>query len=262
MQHSKMKVSLCSAAILITSIDQSLATDFVSKNVNQLESMYVADCKADALPHGFYGAFLQPCEFQFRQLKPESEYHPNPCSDEASILVSKPTPMHWFFNLTEHIKSMDWDDMSSDDLPQVADGLMLWPDQCVGVTPRCYAIDDEAIRDTLHKLFEKTGIPKTATHVQVDCRGDALELSRLVYSFADGFEKSLPTIIFWTVTVCLLSLVATLWCCYGCFRLCSGTTSRKPQYHVVATASPVEANGYSPYQDRVMPETTSVVKKV
>jgi hypothetical protein len=184
-----------------------------------------------------YGAFLQPHEFTFRQVDQErfipflhEDGHQDMCSDKARVVVGKPIPMNWFFNLTEHFDKDNWDDMSSDDLPEIADKLMLWPDQCVGVTPRCYSVQDTAIRETLFKHFND--IPEGATHVQVNCQSDAMELSRLVYSFADGFEKSMPTIIAWMTTVILFSLVASLWCCYGCFRLCRGPPNTIP--HVAA----------------------------
>ena len=115
---------------------------------------------------------------------------------------------------------------SFDDVPDF-DDLMLWPDQCVGVAPRCYQLGkDEDITDTLGGLFPD-GIPEEATHVRVDCRVDAMELSRLAYSFASGAEKSIPTIVAWMVTVLALFLVAMSFCCYGCLRLCFCSTSNK-----------------------------------
>jgi hypothetical protein len=138
----------------------------------------------------------------------------------------------------------DWDALSSDDLPQVADELMLWPDQCVGVTPRCYSVNDEAIRDTLIRLFaDGDKIPMEATHVKVDCRGDAVALSHVVYAFADRFEKSTPTIIAWVVTVLVFGFVATFGLCYGCFRLFDHRTSSR-NYAAVASALPANDDHY------------------
>jgi len=161
--------------------------------------------------------------------------------DDSSELISKPVPVHWFFNVTEHFTEDDWDELSSDDLPKSAEELMLWPDQCVGVGPRCYSIEDKAIEDTLFRLFaDGDKIPAGATHVQVDCRGDAVALSRLAYAFADGFEKSTPTIIAWLVTVLTFGFVAMLGCVYGCFRICR-KTSRPHEYTISATAKDYKA---------------------
>jgi hypothetical protein len=231
-------------------IASTAAMDFATDGAHKLENAYIEDCRADQTPHGYYGAFLQPCEFTFRQ-QFDKLYYAGPedsCSDEVSRVVGKPVPMNWFFNLTEHFDKGDWDEMSSDDLPEIADTLMLWPDQCVGVTPRCYSIHDPVIHETLFKLFNKDGemmsrIPDGATHIQVNCQSDAMELSRLVYGFADGFEKSMPTIIAWLTTVILFSLVATLYCCYGCFRLCRGPPR-------AAMAAPAVVHGhYVPVSD-------------
>jgi hypothetical protein len=235
-------------------IASTAAMDFATDGAHKLENAYIDDCRADQTPHGYYGAFLQPCEFTFRQQVDEEQHHyagtgqdpADMCSDKASVVVGKPVPMNWFFNLTEHFDEDDWDGMSSDDLPEIADTLMLWPDQCVGVTPRCYSIHDPVIHESLFKLFDKddggmmsmnSRIPEGATHVQVNCQSDAMELSRVVYGFADGFEKSMPTIIAWLTTVILFSLVATLWCCYGCFRLCRGTPR-------AAMAAPAVVHGH------------------
>ena len=223
-----------SLSVVALAVQAASAMDFATHTAQTLETEYMEDCRVDQTPHGFYGAFLQPCEFTFRQadqdrflpllLLDDHDVQQDMCSDKASVVVGKPVPMNWFFNLTEFFTTDDLDDMSSDDLPEIVDKLMFWPDQCVGVTPRCYSVQDPAIRDTLYKLFED--IPEGATHVQVNCQSDAMEWSRVIYSFTDGFEKSVPTIIAWMTTVILFSLVASLWCCYGCFRLCRGGGSR------------------------------------
>jgi hypothetical protein len=193
--------------------------EFATKGTHQLEKLFVENCQDDNTPHGFYGAFFLPCTFEFRQadILSVSEDH---CSEEASTLVSKPVPMHWFFNLTEHFDKDDWDSMSQDDIPS-AEELMFWPDQCVGAVPRCYAIADSnvAIKDTLAKLFPD-GLPEEATHVRVDCTGDAVELSRLVYSFANVFDKNARTIMALMATVLLFSIVLAMWCIYACLHLC------------------------------------------
>jgi hypothetical protein len=222
------KMSLFRFFSVALAVKAASAMDFATNGAQALETAYMDDCHKDQTPHGYYGAFLQPCEFIFRQVDQErlipllqDDAVPDMCSDKASVVVGKPVPMNWFFNLTEHFDKDDWDEMSSDtDIADITDKLMLWPDQCVGITPRCYSVQDPAIHDTLYKLFEE--IPEGATHVQVNCQSDAMELSRVVYAFADGFEKSMPTIIAWMTTVILFSLVASLWCCYGCFRLCRG----------------------------------------
>ena len=212
-----------------------------------LEKAYVNDCIADLSPHGYYGAFLQPCEFTFWQAE-ESHFDlqeggQDVCSDDIGNVVAKPVPIHWFFNFTDHFRDKDWDDMSSDDFDEVADNLMLWPDQCVGVQPRCYSVQDPAIRDTLTNLFDNK-LPTDATHIKVDCRNDAMELSRAVYSFAHSFEKSLPTLILWALTVVLLSLVAFLWCCYACFRLCVGRRQSK-----IVVTTPIIRTDYMSVED-------------
>jgi len=158
-------------------------------------------------------------------------------------LVSHPYPVHWLFRLEEHIKRDDWDELSSDDIPDF-DELMLWPDQCVGVMPRCYELGTaETIDETLEKLFPNGTIPSEASHVRVDCRVDAMQLSQLAFSFASGAEKSLPTIIAWILTVILAFLVAVLFCCYGCCRLCNTPLAEKyepsscqeHQYHQISS---------------------------
>lgn len=207
---------------------------FATKGVHQLEQAYVDDCTTvDTTPHGYYGAFLQPCEFQFRQTILHDE-EGDPCSDEASTLVSTPVPMNWFFNTTNFFNidpDVSWDEtvMSQDDLPSPEQELLLWPDQCVGVTPRCYAVEDEAIHETLVRIFSSKNnsnsnnsswIPESATHVRVDCRGDAVALTRVVYALAEGLEKSTAMLVTWLVTVVLLFVLLILCCLCGCLRLC------------------------------------------
>jgi hypothetical protein len=118
---------------------------------------------------------------------------------------------------------MDWDDMDDEDWPS-PDELMLWPDQCVGVSPRCYFINEEinneSVVSILQRLFENGTIPSNATHVQVDCRADAVALSKLVYAVSDSFQKSMPYVIACAATVLIILLVALMCCCYGCARLC------------------------------------------
>ncbi len=131
----------------------------------------------------------------------------------------------------------DWDDLSSEDIPDY-DKLMLWPDQCVGVAPRCYAMQasnpasnstTDKLLETLRRLFPD-GIPAEATHVQVDCRVDGMELSRVAYSLAGGAEKSIPVIAAWMITVVLLFVLGMSYCCFGCVTLCFRPQSRGKNY--------------------------------
>jgi hypothetical protein len=205
---------LCTLALLSPSKDTATAAaNFAIERVNALETLFVEDCQVNTEPHGFYGAFLQPCEFAFYQ-----EIDPGTGCD-GGILLEKPVPVHWFFNYTEKYDGKQWEDMSSDDYAQIQDKLMLWPDQCVGVTARCYPV--HSVEAILTRLLQDK-IPVGATHVQVDCRGDATALSRVIYTAAEGFEKSLPTLIAWMVTVILLFVASTMWCVYGCVYLCKG----------------------------------------
>ena len=283
--------------------------EYATQAVSFLEKAYVEDCQADPSPHGYYGAFLETCEFTFwrkksakgsRTLKRHSSsssssssssdsyplygeekeeevymiasattkesrdeekfssmivapksiipdedeeygFDPKFCSKEFSEIVSKPFPMNWVLNLTQHYERDDWDELSfssSDDFQEIADQLMLWPDQCVGYTPRCYEVADPLIKDILTGLFADDGIPEGAEFVSVNCQADAVAASRVVYAFASGLEKSTPTIIAWLVTVVLFALVASLWCCYGCFRLCL-CRPRDSSVSYAAVASPV-----------------------
>jgi hypothetical protein len=226
-----MKIHTALVAFVLVSSPLTLTTaiDSLSEGVHELEQTYIADCQADNTLHGFYGAFLQPCEFSFYESLSNEDSQGDACSNDISKLVGQPIPVHWFFKLSEHIEKDDWDSLSSDDMPDF-DDLMLWPDQCVGVAPRCYQLGkDEIITDTLNGLFPD-GTPEEATHVRVDCRADAMELSRVAYGFASGAEKSLPTIVAWMVTVLVLFLVAMSFCCYGCLRLCFCST-RNEDYH-------------------------------
>jgi len=218
--------------------------EFATQATSQLEKLYMDDCNLDSDPHGFYGAFLQPCEFQFRRSKGLASAYDDvdACSDEKSTLISSPRPMHWFFNLSEHYTKEDWEKLSSNDMP-TAEDLMLWPDQCVGIKPRCYSTSESspAIQDTLARLFSSGGIPQDATHVIVDCRGDAAALSRVVYAMAGGLETSAPTLMAWMVTVLLVSTVMGMWCIYACLRLCgcnNGDGSRRPNYYNKKAAIP------------------------
>mmetsp|Transcript_22191 Transcript_22191/g.36733 ORF Transcript_22191/g.36733 Transcript_22191/m.36733 type:complete len:260 (+) Transcript_22191:56-835(+) len=214
--HFYLRTFTLLAAVFIP----STGMEFASKKAHELEKLFVEDCEDDTKPHGFYGAFLQPCEFTFVKNEGITDQTKNPCTDAMSDPVGKPVPMHWFFNLTEHFDKDDWDNTSSDDFPD-ADELMLWPDQCVGVDSRCYSLDemDSNMKDVLSRIFDE--VPQGATHVQVDCRGDAVQLSRVVYAFADRFEKGTPTIMAWMVTVVLVFAASTMWCCYGCCSLFS-----------------------------------------
>lgn len=144
--------------------------------IHQVEELFVQDCWEQGLqeersyPYGYYGAFFQPCTFSFFQSLESSYVHgirndgipanAVNCAEETARLLSQPVPMHWFFNLTEHFTKGDWDELSSDDLPQLADDLFLWPDQCVGVAPQCYdlnAPDTAIIRQALERLFNRDG---------------------------------------------------------------------------------------------------------
>lgn len=213
--HSFIAISLILGSYAV-SVE---STAFLEEKTHELEKMYIEDCQKDVTPHGFYGAMLEPCEFAFFQ---GSDY--DTCN--TGRLLETPRPVHWLFKLQEHIDKDDWDNMSSDDVPDF-DELMLWPDQCVGVSPRCYQLGTEnSIDETLSKLFPE-GIPANATHVRVDCRADAMELSRIVYSFSSGLEKSLPAIIACIVAVVFLAIVALACCLYGCCRLCNTALTKK-----------------------------------
>jgi hypothetical protein len=227
------RMTLLQRILVLTALFPPSATGeerhFATHSVHELEQAYVHDCTfVDTTPHGYYGAFLQPCEFQFRQ-QTIKDYGSSvdvgdPCSDEVSTLVSTPVPMHWFFNTTFFI--IDQDDGSSWDKTMMMsrdEEILLWPDQCVGVTPRCYAVDNEAIHETLTRIFSKNHgpiIPEGATHVRVDCRGDAVALTRVVYAMAEGLEKSVVMLIAWLVTAMLLSLMLGTCCLCACLRLC------------------------------------------
>jgi hypothetical protein len=245
-----MKNSFLRSPLLVTALwalPAAMGMDFATRSASQMEALYLLDCAEDPTPHGYYGAFLQPCEFSFYEVSYPlfgAYVPPNRCLDPTSTLVGRPAPVNWFFNVTDHMSKNDWDSLNGQDFSVIADKLMLWPDQCVGVTPRCYAIDDIAIRDTLSRLFDQ--FPQGATHVQVNCQADALELSRVVFSFADGLEKSTPTIIAWMVTVLTLAIVALAWCGYGCLRLCCGEP--RPTYAVVA-APVVGGHQYAAVED-------------
>ncbi|KAL3934630.1 MAG: hypothetical protein SGARI_003309 [Bacillariaceae sp.] len=203
----------------------------VVNGLSRLEQAFVDDCKADPSPHGYYGAFFQPCEFSFFQ---------GACSDDSSKAVGNPEPnLHWFFQLQSHMDNNDWDELSSDDIPDI-DDLLLWPDQCVGIAPRCYAIANQSvpIMDTLRKLFPD-GIPDGATHVQVDCRSDALELGRVAYNVARGVDEGIGYIMGFVFLILFLHLLAISLCCFGCFRFCAHRQATKdqqvPVYHAIPT---------------------------
>lgn len=219
---------LCAASFM--TFTDALSNTFLSDRVSQFETLYIKDCTEDRSPHGFYGAFFQPCEFSFYR-KAGNEEKPSSnetvCTSSSSTLVGQPTPVHWLFKLQDHIEKDDWDDLSTDDIPDF-DELMLWPDQCVGVTPRCYALQapspasnstTDKLLETLRRLFPHE-IPSEATHVQVDCRVDSMELSRVAYSLAGGAESSLPFIAAWMATLILLFVLGMSYCCFGCLALC------------------------------------------
>jgi len=201
-----MKTAFSLSLVLSTALAHP---DYATKATNKLVDAYMADCQAHTEPHGFYGAFLQPCTFDFYQ---------DGCDGTP---VGSPVPMHWYWNVTKDMDSDDWSSDSFDSFDEIADKLMLWPDQCVGVASRCYGVNDEEVADKLQQLFPD-GIPIEATHVQVDCTNDAMQLSNLVYAAADGFEKSTPTLIMWFLTLVVFAFVSTLACCYGCCLLCKG----------------------------------------
>jgi hypothetical protein len=246
-----MKIHTALSAVALAASTFTIEAKSLSDGVGQLEEMFIDDCTSDITPHGFYGAFLQPCEFAFFESAATGSYQQDDaCSSEDSTLVAKPTPVHWFFKLAEHIDKDDWDSLSSDDLSDF-DELMLWPDQCVAVASRCYKLgENEEMTDTLSRLFPD-GTPVSASHVRVDCRADAMELSRAVYSFASGAEKSMPTIVAWMVTVVLLFLAAISLCCYGCFRLCccSRKTPQANNSYQIVPAHVVDEAPSATYSD-------------
>ncbi|KAL3922644.1 MAG: hypothetical protein SGILL_002097, partial [Bacillariaceae sp.] len=181
--------------------------------LSQLEQLYIDDCQDDLTPHGYYGAFFQPCEYAF---------YDGVCSADSSRQIGNPKPnLHWLFQLQDHVNKNDWDDLNSNEIPRIED-LVLWPDQCVGVVPRCYSFAEEnssKVMDTLRTLFPE-GLPDAATHVQVDCRSDALELSRAVFSFTTGVEDGIRYVVGMVSVILLLHIVAISFCCFGCFRWC------------------------------------------
>jgi len=252
-----MKIDPFLVLLLASAIATTTSEAVVSDAVSQLEKQYVQDCEADQSPHGYYGAFFQPCEFSFYHVGAGTGGNleqktttggdvfseNNPCSSTSSSLIGRPKPVHWLFQLQEHIDKDDWDSLSSDEFPNFED-LMLWPDQCVGVAPRCYSINGTGTFDESQSLLVETllglfpdGIPVKATHVQVDCRSDALELSRVAFGVAGGIEKNIPIFFALMATAVLSFFFVTLLCCYGCFRLCSSRrpTSEKviPAYYAV-----------------------------
>lgn len=205
--------------------------------IKEMETQYVQECSLDDTPRGFYGAFFQPCEFRFRASKEnysaddeeteaDSEDTANPvdaCSDEASTTVSSPAASHWFLNLTDRLDKDDW---TIDDIPDTMEDLLVWPDECVGVMPRCYKLDDMSLemQDALSLVFSN-GFPPEATHVRVDCRGDAAQLVRVAYTFAESMQldETATSLIFWVVTVVLLIIVLGMWSVYACLRKCLGS---------------------------------------
>jgi len=203
----------------------------MSEKVHELEKMYIDDCQMVETPHGFYAALLQPCEFSFFE-NSDDEQEGDVCSTEKSELVAEPMPVNWLFKLWE--QKGDWESFSSDDVPDL-DELMLWPDQCVGVAPRCYHLGDNAnITQVLHRLFPD-GIPEDSTHVRVDCRSDSLELSRLAYSTTDAFADILPKVLTCITITLIFWLMILLFACWGCFRIC-GRRDQPIYYHPVSAA--------------------------
>jgi hypothetical protein len=221
----------------------------LQNGLSQLEQIYVQDCQDDLSPHGYYGAFFQPCEFSFfksadHTTTTAAASKDNLCSPDLIVGTNK--PVHWLFKLQEHINKVDWDELTSKDIPDW-DDLMLWPDQCVGVAPRCYSIRDDDmasvprtsstdIKKALQSLLPDE-IPDEATHVQVDCRSDAMELSRVAFSVGSGLQKGLAFLIAMILLVFLLIMVALSFCCCACFRICFPPRQAReaivPIYHVV-----------------------------
>jgi hypothetical protein len=255
--NSSLFLFVLSLSALIIALSDASSTGFLSDRGHRLEDMYVEDCEQDQSPHGFYGAFFQPCEFSFymngdNEVRKASDW--NSCTLASSILVGQPTAVHWIFELQKHIDRDDWDELSSQDIPDF-DELMLWPDQCVGVSARCYAlesypsssvtsnktssVDIESsfkVLEALGRLLPD-GIPAGATHVQVDCRADAMELSRVAFAVASGLEKSIPVTAAWISFLILLLVLGMSFCCCGCFRLCGAhrrsTGQNYLSYHVI-----------------------------
>jgi hypothetical protein len=227
----------------------SRSINSIQDGLSQLEEMFIQDCHDNLSPHGYYGAFFQPCEFSFFQSSKDATS--GSCQENNFIGTRK--PVHWLFELQKHIDKDDWDELSSDDIPDW-DDLMMWPDQCVAVEPRCYPIrettlpskNETDLMEVLLSLFPD-GIPNEATHVQVDCRVDAMELSRVAYSVANGVEKGLGFAIALFLAVILLFIVAMSFCCYGCFHLCfSRRRSQEnmvPIYHAVPASSEFASDG-------------------
>lgn len=221
---------LCSSSHAGKSSDMAsvaIIDSYMKSAVNGLLDMYVDDCKTNEEAHGYYGAVFQPCNFEFLESTGGAEGTSaiDACSDENTVQLLKTAPVNWFLNLTQQIEEFDFkstmeDGSSMDKVADFAKELVLWPDQCVGVLPRCYAVNDERIRDVMEIIFEENGFPDTATHVSVDCRSDAVELSRVAYGFTSGLGKSSTTIVMWLITVVLLTLVLSCYCCLCCFRVC------------------------------------------
>jgi hypothetical protein len=227
--------------------------------LSQLEQMYIQDCQNDPSPHGYYGAFLQPCEFSFfksSEVTTTASSTDTFCSPDS--LVGTRMPVHWLFELQEHIDKEDWDKLTSNDIPDW-DDLMLWPDQCVGVAPRCYSIRDtssvpgKSSTDVMKAVVRllPDDVPDEATHVQVDCRSDALELSRVAFRVGNGLQKGLAGVIAMIIFAFLLIIVAMSLCCYGCIRLClfprHARDKMVPVYHVVPAESEFIINGSEKY---------------
>ena len=231
-------------AIATTTTTTTTTTAPFSDSVTKLESRYIADCETNHNPHGYYGAFFQPCEFSFYENHDVDDPtgKKNFCSSKSAVLLGTPKPVHWIFKLQNYFDKNNWNELSSDDMPDV-DDLMLWPDQCVGVGPRCYSIsssDNHTFSDVLDRLFPDDGIPIGATHVEVDCRADAMELSRVSYAFASGLEKNVAYIVYGFVALCLTVILVLSLCFYGCFRLCFRPNEAKQKYVSAYYAVPAE----------------------
>jgi hypothetical protein len=249
-----MNTSLRVFLLFLLSHGSAASTCSLTKGISKLETQYIEDCEKDLSPHGYYAAFFQPCEFSFYKKNKIEGVATNICSSESSVLLGSPKPVNWVFELKKHFDVDDWDSLDSQDIPDY-DDLMLWPDQCVGVGPRCYSLessgeDGGSFSDILGRLFPD-GIPNGSTHVQVDCASDAREISILAYNLASGLEKNVGYIVVGLAALCITVTVSLSLCCYGCFRLWFPRSIEKDQkYFPAYYAVPAEV-----HVDKIYPTT-------
>ena len=162
-----------------------------------------AFCKSNILGDDAYLSFFTPCDFAFYKTDLVPDHFS--CDEvDPSVLIK-----------TESRK------------------VMMWPESCVAVGPRCYSLVDypDLFKFAINSDEENYAMefPSDATVVSVDCTADFAKVEVFMESLGPEIEHVASSIAFASGVV-LFAVVAAIVACFCC---CFGACKARPNYTLV-----------------------------